>query len=74
MNDVKGEAMSQKSILWAAMLVVVIAAVGLSVALAGASMRSGSGSRVGASWVSGFEPAPDASWVSNPGDTTSTSE
>jgi len=67
MNDVKGEAMSQKSILWAALLVVVIAAVGLSVALAGASMRSGSHSA--ASWVSGSAPAPeDASWVGDPGD------
>ena len=49
--------MSQKSILWAVMLVVVVAAVGLSVALASASMRSGS--QTAASWVSGSAPAPD---------------
>lgn len=67
MNDVTGEDMSQKSILWAAMLVVVVAAVGLSVALAGASTRSGS--QTAASWVSGVAPEPgDASWVSGPGD------
>jgi hypothetical protein len=67
MNDVKGEDMSQKSILWATMLVVLLAAVGLSVALAGTSKRSGS--HTAASWVSGPPPAPDdASWVGNPGD------
>ena len=57
MNDFKGEAMSHKSTLWGAMIVVVIAAVVLSVALAGASMRSGS--HTAASWVSGSAPAPD---------------
>ena len=68
MNDVKGEAMSHKRFLWAAVLVVVIAAVGLSMALAGASWRSGS--HVGASWVSRADVGgPDASWVDGPGDT-----
>jgi uncharacterized protein YraI len=57
MNDVKGEDMSQKSILWATVLVVLVAAVGLSVALAGASMRTGSSTA--ASWVSSTAPAPD---------------
>jgi autotransporter translocation and assembly factor TamB len=68
MNDVKGEVMSHKRFLSAAVLVVVIAAVGLSMALAGASWRSGSHSA--ASWVSGVAQGPDdASWVGDPGDT-----
>ena len=58
--------MSHRSILWAAMLVVVIAAVGLSVALAGASIRSGS--HAAASWVNRAEPGPDASWLDGSGD------
>ena len=57
MNDFKGEAMSHKRILWGALVVAVIVAVGLSIALAGASMRSGS--HTAASWVSGSAPTPD---------------
>jgi hypothetical protein len=70
MTDVKGEAMWHKGIARAAMLVVLIAAVGLSIALAGASLRSGS--HVSASWASGAEPGPDASRVDDSGELSAT--
>ena len=57
MNDVKGEAMSHQSILRGVLLLVVAAALGLAVALTGASWNSGS--QVAASWVSGTSEAPE---------------
>jgi len=57
MNDVRGEAMSHKSILRGVLLLVVVAALALSVTLAAASWNTGS--QVGASWVSGMDPAPE---------------
>ena len=57
MNDLKGAAMSHKSIVRAVLLLVLVTALGIFVARATASWNTGS--QVGASWVSGMDPAPE---------------
>jgi hypothetical protein len=57
MNDLKGAAMSHKSIVRAVLLLFLFAALGICVAEVTASWNTGS--QLGASWVSGTSDAPE---------------
>jgi autotransporter translocation and assembly factor TamB len=58
MQNLKGAAMSQKSIVKTVLLLVVILVVAVSFARVSASW--GSGTQVGASWVDGAAPVNDS--------------